>query len=547
MDKICTNCTQYFEIFEDVDLPFYEKLGLNLPTMCPDCRTQRRMMFRNFFNLYHRTCDLTGKKIISMYDSTVPFPVYEIHEWWSDKWDGLSHGLEINMDKPIFEHIEILHRSVPRMATMNTNCENSDYCNFSVGSKNCYLVFGNVDNENCAYGHIVWHSENCYDCLYVYRSQYLYNCTDCYQCYNLTFSRNCINSSDSNFLVNCTNVRNSFGCIGLSNKEYCIFNVQYSKKEYEKKRATLDTGSRDNCIKFYKDMEDLVRNEPVRYYTGYGNENCIGDYLYNCKNIYLGFDMKNSEDSRYCATADGFIDCFDCNFAATKLELGYQCVLASGYKILGCHNCTNCANLYYSDNCYNCRDCFGCVGLKNKQYCIFNKQYSEEEYTNRLDQLIKKMQNEGTFGSFFPAQFSPFAYNESIASHYFPLSNEKILQQGLRLKDAAPDIVAYQGPKANIPDHINNVDSKICEQVLVSSDSGKFYKIIPQELEFYKRMKVPVPTTCFMERHQARFTERNARSFWERSCAQCKKSLHSTYSPSSSEKVLCEDCYRKYI
>jgi len=29
--------------------------------------------------------------MISMYDKDASFPVYELHEWWSDDWDPLEY------------------------------------------------------------------------------------------------------------------------------------------------------------------------------------------------------------------------------------------------------------------------------------------------------------------------------------------------------------------------------------------------------------------------------------------------------------------------
>ena len=87
--------------------------------------------------------------------------------------------------------------------------------------------------------------------------------------------------------------------------------------------------------------------------------------------------------------------------------------------------------------CHHCQDCFGCVGLKNKSYCIFNKQYSKQEYNELVPKIIEHMKKplpnpllggEGTSerGEFFPAKYSPYAYNETNAYDYFPLSRKEI-------------------------------------------------------------------------------------------------------------------------
>ena len=83
----------------DKDLEFYEKVSpvfggkkyaIPSPTLCPDERLRRRMIFRNEITLYKRTCDLTGKSIISLYNPTYTGPVYDVSSWWGDSWNPLD-------------------------------------------------------------------------------------------------------------------------------------------------------------------------------------------------------------------------------------------------------------------------------------------------------------------------------------------------------------------------------------------------------------------------------------------------------------------------
>ena len=73
--KICQNCKKDF-IIEPDDFGFYEKIKVPPPTFCPECRFQRRMIFRNGRTLYRRQCDLCQKNIISIYSADASFPVY---------------------------------------------------------------------------------------------------------------------------------------------------------------------------------------------------------------------------------------------------------------------------------------------------------------------------------------------------------------------------------------------------------------------------------------------------------------------------------------
>ena len=74
---------------------------------------------------------------------------------------------------------------------MNTKSENCEYSNMTWGSKNCYLLFGCVENENCDYGHIVWNSIDCIDNLYLYKCELCYECVDCIMSNKLFYSHEC--------------------------------------------------------------------------------------------------------------------------------------------------------------------------------------------------------------------------------------------------------------------------------------------------------------------------------------------------------------------
>src|SRR4051812_987776 len=99
MKKICSSCRQNFEVTDD-DLTFYDKvspviggkkLSVPSPTLCPQCRMQRRLSWRNEKRLYHRKCDKTGKQILSIYSPDKPYIVYNVAEWYADDWDPLSY------------------------------------------------------------------------------------------------------------------------------------------------------------------------------------------------------------------------------------------------------------------------------------------------------------------------------------------------------------------------------------------------------------------------------------------------------------------------
>jgi hypothetical protein len=86
------------------------------PTLCPDCRQQRRLSFRNERKLYKRKCDFSGKDIISIYSPDKPYKVYDQEIWWSDKWEALDYGKEFDFSRTAFEQFDELMKEVPRLA-----------------------------------------------------------------------------------------------------------------------------------------------------------------------------------------------------------------------------------------------------------------------------------------------------------------------------------------------------------------------------------------------------------------------------------------------
>jgi hypothetical protein len=149
MIKICRTSGQPFEITED-DLRFYEKMGVPPPTLCPEERMRRRLAWRNERKLYHRVCDGSGKKIISMYSPDKPFPVYENDYWWSDNLSGQQYKRDYDFRRSLFEQFKELLDVTPKMARIQQGeNENSTYCNTASWNKNCYLLQAADQSEDC--------------------------------------------------------------------------------------------------------------------------------------------------------------------------------------------------------------------------------------------------------------------------------------------------------------------------------------------------------------------------------------------------------------
>ena len=93
--KICLNCKKDFNILVE-DFLFYEKINVPPPLWCPDCRSMRRMIFRNERSLHKRKCDITGKDIISIYRADCPYTICNREYYFSEEYNPLSYGVVVS-------------------------------------------------------------------------------------------------------------------------------------------------------------------------------------------------------------------------------------------------------------------------------------------------------------------------------------------------------------------------------------------------------------------------------------------------------------------
>lgn len=62
--------------------------------------------------------------------------------------------------------------------------------------------------------------------------------------------------------------------------------------------------------------------------------------------------------------------------------------------------------------------------MKKAHHCIFNTSYSVQEYEKLCGKIIDHMKSTGEWGEHFPAELSPFGYDETVAQEYFPITAE---------------------------------------------------------------------------------------------------------------------------
>lgn len=566
MMQECRVSKKAFEITEE-DLAFYDKISpvfngtkysIPPPTLSPDERLRRRWTFRNERSLYNNRCAKTGRAVVAMFPPSLPVTIYDQDVWWDKNWDGTEYGRDFDLTKSFFEQFASLLRAIPHPNLLNDapSNKNSDYVNCTISLKDCYMIFDAGNSEDCYYSNIIGYSKNCIDCTAVVGCEISYDLVGSTKCYNSTLLIDCENCRDSAFLYACKSCNDCFGCYNLRHKQYCWNNEQLTKEEFEKRKAALDLSNYDTYQKTRTEFLEFIKAAPREYAFLMHCENCTGNVIAHSHNNHASFDSNDNEDSKYTIATRQIRDSYDIQHTYNA-ELSLEIMAATNiYRNFFSFYSINSQDIFYSYLTANAKNCFGCAGLKNQEYCILNKKYSKEEYFALVERLKEHMRRSplrspdatfegqaGEYGSFFPPHLSYFYYNQSEGMNYFPITKEEATKRGFAwFTEKVEDFV----PTYTLPDHIRDVKDDVLHAVLRSEKSGKKYRMIKQELEFYRRMNVPPPHTSPMERIQENLKHTAILPLKTMKCSRHGETIETVYD-STKQQVYCEKCYQETI
>jgi hypothetical protein len=561
--KNCQNCKLQFTI-EAEDFNFYEKIKVPPPTFCPECRLTRRLVWMPSLTLFKRKCDLCGEEKLSMYEPEAPFKVYCPECWWSDRWDSMDFGMEIDFSKSFFEQWKELLEKTPVLALHvdSVTIKTSPYVNHIAHSKNCYMVYYSEYNEDCIFGYWLVRSKMIMDSGSTTDCEFCFDNLNSYKNYRVFGSLNTKNSLESYFLRDCLNCQNCFASVNLRNKSYVFFNKQLKKEEYLKKIKDLDLGSYKTYIENKKETQKLWKTIFPKPEQSDFSENYSGSFIYQSKNCHFCYGVVHSKDSKFLMLIKErkVSDSYDYTDWGNNAENIYEC-LTCGENISQlkfCHESGwNSKNLEYCKSLIGCSDCFGCISLRNKQYCILNKQYTKEEYFKLREKIIEHMDkmpyidkigNIYKYGEFFPMEFSPHAYNNSFANFLFPKIKEEVQSLKLRWHDYYFNKYPITIDFSEIPDNIKNTNEEILNEIIKCSNCPRGYKIVKQELDLAKKLNVPLSRQCpfcRIEERVKRWAEQMKQV--NRICDKCEIEFRTHYSKEEASKIYCKKCYQKEV
>jgi hypothetical protein len=592
--KTCRHCSTSFSI-TDKDLEFYEKISptfpsspqwgeeskaergfkkylIPTPTLCPDCRQQQRLAHENPTKIYKRSCNSCNKSILSIYAPENWLTVYCPSCWYSWSWSPLYYGKKWQEWDSIFDLLKSVHMKVPKLSLVQINSENCDFCHNVLNSKNAYYCFANEKLEDAffTYDSIdvkdsldIWWSWN------ISRSYEINNCGDIYNCY---YCSNSANLKDCLFCEECANCESCLFCYGIVGKKYHIFNKEVSKDEFEKTKKSLLSSSK-NIWEAKEIMKKFSKKLPHCFASIDVFENVVWNYIYRSKDIIVGYNVWDSENCRYLYQGARNKDIFDSTLIYDSQRIFNSIWVDFGYNIFCSKNIVqNSSNIYYCTDIKNSKNCAFSSGLENAEYCIFNTQYTKEEYNSLLPKILWQLKELWTFWEFIPSHVSSFGYNESAAQDYYPLESSQlsaISQQTNTFKICK----LYTGnweltinwsdyevpfpkvekiiPASKLPDTINSVPDDILNWAIECETTKKPFRIIKQELEFYRKHNLPIPRRHPDQRNMDRIKERTPRTLWQRicmnpNCSEKQSSFLTSYNPLWDEIIYCKKCFENY-
>ncbi|MFH1315836.1 MAG: hypothetical protein ABIH67_05595 [Candidatus Uhrbacteria bacterium] len=496
----------------------------------------------------------TGKPVLSYIHPASGYKVLPDKEWFDKDFSHIIADYDSN--RSFFEQFDEFNKQVPMSASKDIKPTYNSISLVSLGCEDSYFVLASDTKRsiNCSC------TNNTEDSAEIYLSKDIfnsYNVVNSYRIHGCKYVRESFDCIDSAFLFDCRNCEYCFGSSNKRYKKYLWFNKQLTKEEYEKRISEVDFGCRSSVNIYMEQFHQMIEKDTI-WPENFNEavENCTGEYLVGCTNLTNCFAVKpGSRDLCYVAYGHGA--CNDCAFCAGPhlCSFCYYSVPSECTRSYFCYETFKCGYVEYCMNCINCEHCFACSGLRHKRYCIFNKQYTENEYWEKLDEIKCNMLERGDYGEYFPAKYSP-SYFPDAGALVFDASDMGKIFGAL---DFDPESMGAIGKEltettnirnvSEIPDCIDDLDSVEWVGVpILDTTVNRRFGFIKQEIDFYKKHRLAPPNVHFIPRVKQLYWEGNLGVFEEVTCSQCEKNIrvarNKTY---PNRTIYCKSCYYKYL
>jgi len=552
-ERVCALTGEKWMMTEE-EIGWYKKFQAPPHAWSPLTRMQQLVGFFEMYQFWYRTHPETGKRFIACVHPSTNIPVLPDTEWFGKDFSSIHQ--EVDTARPFFAQMHDLQLRVPAQATRSLKLPENSIAMASFGDVNSYFVMA-CASKNSLYSTDSVHMENSAEVSAGTDIQNSFHVLMSHRIFNCKFvqgSYDCLNSS---FLFDCRNCEFCFGATNKRGKKYLWMNESCSKEAYEKKMATVDLSSRRGLAEYQAAFAKLIEGEAV--WPENFNEQCTnttGEYTRNavdCQRLFAGIDGPFRHLSHVTYAAG---NTYDSAFSAGiyKTHDAYLCnAVTSCASVRFCLDCVRSQGLEYCMFCFDCENCFGCISLQKKKFHIFNKPYLEEEYWQRVDELKCAMLERGEYGNFFPAKlfYSYWPDNGLIlylaqnqADQFVPNHFDPEGDGAIGSLDTSSSI-----PSSEVPDSIDEVqDEKWVGRAMYDADFQRNFAFLKPELDFYRKHRLPAPTSHFIKRVYDLFLEQNSALFVQAACTACGKQVEYAKNYTYPRKrILCRPCYLAYL
>jgi len=132
---------------------------------------------------------------------------------------------------------------------------------------------------------------------------------------------------------------------------------------------------------FFQQYRELFEKSPL---PNLANSNVVnsdyGNHSLDMKNCYLFYASMTCEDVAYSRGALNCSNSLDLYLAGNCVQCYDDTACGDLNKVHFSYDSDESVNCAFLHACKNMIDSLGCINMRNKSHCIFNKQYTKEEY-----------------------------------------------------------------------------------------------------------------------------------------------------------------------
>lgn len=400
--------------------------------------------------------------------------------------------------------------SLPATFFYGTN-ENTEYCDSPVNAKDSYLCVLVLWSEQVYYSLFTrFNCTNVFNSFFVNtNSENIYFSRFIKESYQVFFSGYVTQGRDIWFSANLVWCSECIFCHDLENMQYCINNKQMEKEQYFQEKEKI-LKQKHMFLEWYKKSPFTWKN--------YNSTNVSGSSILECENIENGkyvTNTKNAKNVVMVGSPEGCENLYNAISAGSNGSCDLYSVASVGdnsHFVFCSHGIGSSFNIFYSVYLEGCSFCLGCIGLKNKSYCIFNKQYTKEDWEIQVEKIFSKMEQEGTLWDFFPWNINPFYFNDTLAGLTGKFGKKDIVEKWFLWREEGVNVdSSHQNDTIGISQlwkyqwYTSEGKWYISEEILqktIQDDNGNVYRVLPQERLFLEKYSLPIPEIHWIERNK---------------------------------------------